>query len=149
MRFTVISKVYSSWDSLGRQCLEKLKTDGEFAKFPSNCCFPLQCISQKRINSAEIFCNIIINTCNTILIDSVEVGGPSSMSISFATTQISCNGFNDGAIDLIVSNGTPPFTYNWSNGNITEEYVINDICFVNGEALFYKGELFYKWDVFL
>ena len=63
----------------------------------------------------------ITDSCGTTLIDSIEVDGPSSMSISLATTQISCNGFNDGAIDLIVTNGTPPLTYSWSNGNTSED----------------------------
>ncbi len=63
----------------------------------------------------------ITDSCGTILIDSIEVEGPSSMSVSLATTQISCNGFNDGAIDLIVTNGTPPLTYSWSNGSTSED----------------------------
>lgn len=31
-------------------------------------------------------------------------------------TDVSCNGGNDGGVNIIVSGGTPPYLYNWSNG---------------------------------
>ena len=34
-------------------------------------------------------------------------------SLSANVNHISCNGLNNGSIDLTVQNGTPPFTYNW------------------------------------
>ena len=34
---------------------------------------------------------------------------------------ISCNGADDGVIDLSVSNGTVPYTYNWDNDSSTED----------------------------
>ncbi|MCF8415721.1 MAG: gliding motility-associated C-terminal domain-containing protein [Crocinitomicaceae bacterium] len=36
-------------------------------------------------------------------------------------TNISCFGFNDGSIDLSVNNGSPGYTYNWSNGATTQD----------------------------
>ncbi|MBT3612206.1 MAG: hypothetical protein HN522_04625, partial [Flavobacteriales bacterium] len=37
------------------------------------------------------------------------------------TTNVSCNGLSDGSIDLSVSGGLSPYTYNWSNGFVSED----------------------------
>ena len=34
---------------------------------------------------------------------------------------LNCNNANSGAINLLVSGGTPPFTYLWNNGTVTED----------------------------
>ncbi len=44
-------------------------------------------------------------------------GGP---DLAIATTDVSCNGSADGSIDLTVS-GEAPFSFNWSNGETTED----------------------------
>ena len=36
-------------------------------------------------------------------------------------TQISCNGFNDGSIDIGVTGGCPPYTYQWNNGSSSQD----------------------------
>ncbi len=35
---------------------------------------------------------------------------------NIALSNISCNGASDGAIDLTISGGNPPYTYSWNNG---------------------------------
>ena len=42
-------------------------------------------------------------------------------SIDAVVNNISCNGQNDGNINLTVSGGVPPLTYQWSNGSTNED----------------------------
>ena len=39
---------------------------------------------------------------------------------SFLTNNVSCNGGTNGSVSLVVNNGNPSYTYNWSNGATTE-----------------------------
>ena len=46
---------------------------------------------------------------------------PSALSVTGTATQITCNGAADGIINVSVSGGTAPYSYNWSNGSISED----------------------------
>ena len=53
--------------------------------------------------------NIIISEPAAVLFGSVN-----------SVVNVNCTGGNNGSISLNVSGGTPPFSYNWSNGAITQ-----------------------------
>ena len=45
---------------------------------------------------------------------------PAPLAIaSDSITNVSCNGAANGSISVVVTGGTTPYTYNWSNGNIS------------------------------
>jgi len=57
------------------------------------------------------------NGCSDV--DSVTITQPNGMSLSLDADSISCFGFNDGQVVSILSGGTTPYTYNWSNNRTT------------------------------
>ncbi len=59
------------------------------------------------------------NGCHTY--DSVDIAEPTAITITGVVTDVLCNGFNTGAIDITVTGGTGTYTYIWSNTAITED----------------------------
>jgi gliding motility-associated-like protein len=60
-----------------------------------------------------------INGCQTI--SSVTLTEPQPISASSATTDVHCNGFATGSIDLTISGGVNPYQQTWSRGDTTED----------------------------
>lgn len=57
--------------------------------------------------------------CN--LTEQVVFTEPTPITISLVVTDVSCFGGSDGAIDMTVNGGTPPYTYQWFPGGQTTE----------------------------
>lgn len=57
--------------------------------------------------------------CGTA-VDTVDVPQAFSAAVT-AVTNVTCNGGNDGAIDITALNGTQPYSYLWSNGAVSED----------------------------
>jgi SprB repeat/Secretion system C-terminal sorting domain len=45
---------------------------------------------------------------------------PAQVAITTAKTDITCNGLNNGTVNLTTTGGTPPYIYSWSNGATTQ-----------------------------
>ncbi len=55
------------------------------------------------------------NGCSTTT--STTINQQASMSVAVqTTTNVTCNGGNDGAIQLNITNGAAPYSFNWTNG---------------------------------
>jgi len=51
----------------------------------------------------------------------VTITEPAVLSLNTAKVDVTCNGGNNGSIDLTVSGGTGPYSYNWDSGQTTED----------------------------
>lgn len=60
-----------------------------------------------------------VNGC--VVSGSVTINDPYALSADTLITHVSCFEYSDGSIDLTVSDGTPPYTFDWSNGDTTED----------------------------
>jgi len=63
----------------------------------------------------------VTDACSDTIKDSIVVISPEALKDSVVITNASELGANDGSAVLIVSGGTPTYTYDWSNGAISYE----------------------------
>jgi len=67
------------------------------------------------------FYAIDVNNCFATANITVQDGVITPIIANETITDVSCAGNNDGAIDVTVSGGVPPFSFSWSNGAVTED----------------------------
>ena len=65
-----------------------------------------------------------LNMCTNF--DTIVLSEPSPLLDSIILSDyngynISCNGYNDGFIDLLVSGSVPPYSYQWNNGTVLQD----------------------------
>ncbi len=60
------------------------------------------------------------NTGNTKT-ETIQITEPNELIVEYTVTDVSVTGQSDGAIDLTVVSGNPPYTFQWQNGNTNED----------------------------
>jgi len=71
--------------------------------------------------TAGIYRVIITDANGCVQRDSIVISQPAPLALTIATTNVSCNGANNGTVDLTVTGGTTAYTYLWNNGATTED----------------------------
>jgi len=57
----------------------------------------------------------------THVFPAVVLTQPAQLILTETSNDVSCDGQDDGAIDVSVSGGVPPYLYTWSNGELTQD----------------------------
>jgi len=53
--------------------------------------------------------------------NSITLTQPTELTSSITGIDVSCFGYSDGSVDVTAYEATPPYTYLWSNGSVTED----------------------------
>ncbi|NSW45043.1 MAG: gliding motility-associated C-terminal domain-containing protein [Bacteroidales bacterium] len=102
--------------------------NGSIVLIPQNGVAPYTYVWQNSIETDSIRTNLsagiykftITDKCGSVS-DSVIIRQPGQLSASALVTNVSFEGLSDGKVDLLVFGGTQPYSYNWSNGAVTED----------------------------
>jgi gliding motility-associated-like protein len=70
---------------------------------------------------AENYVITVTDSSGCIGISQINILEPDSIKISLVASNISCGGANDGSIDVEISGGVLPYSFQWSNGATTED----------------------------
>ena len=66
------------------------------------------------------------NNCE--LVESITIVGPPAINIAETITHVSCNGDCDGAIALVVTGGTPSYSFLWNDAAMSTTANLTGIC---------------------
>ena len=71
----------------------------------------------------KLFCNIF-DTFGCSETQNFQINEPTPLNVISNVQHVTCNGSNNGQINLSVNGGISPYLFNWSNGD-TSDNIIN------------------------
>jgi gliding motility-associated-like protein len=75
--------------------------------------------------TAGLYVVEVMDSNNCLISDSALIIEPPAIQTIISTTNVSCYGGNNGTINLSVTGGTSPFSFNWNNGTYSTEDLSN------------------------
>ncbi len=69
--------------------------------------------------TAGTYTVVVTDANNCTATATVTITQPTALTLSFTTSNVSCNGGNNGSATANVNGGTAPYSYAWSNGGST------------------------------
>ncbi len=70
---------------------------------------------------AGLYSGTVIDSHDCLFEYEFEVTQPEPLELTTYTQDVLCYGQNTGTIDLVVQGGTPPYEYEWNNGDETQD----------------------------
>jgi gliding motility-associated-like protein len=68
------------------------------------------------------------------LVDTIEILQPNQIAFSFTHQDVSCHGLSDGSVDLTVSGGTSPYSYQWFNSDYVLAAITEDVLYMKADT---------------
>ena len=81
-------------------------------------------VSQDISGLATGMYTVTVTKSGNCTVESFNITQPDLLQISFQTTNPSGQGLSDGSVDVTVTGGTQPYSYNWTN-NATSQDLVN------------------------
>jgi len=64
---------------------------------------------------------VVTDSKGYTITESITITEPVVLSTTLYGSDVTCNGISNGAVNLTVTGGTDPYTYQWSNSSISED----------------------------
>ncbi|RLF65770.1 MAG: hypothetical protein DRN30_03380, partial [Thermoplasmata archaeon] len=139
-------EIYEPLLALGYQVVTKDVTchgggDGEIYLFAQGGVSPYE-YDWSSIDTVSIITNLVagnyiftITDANNIeLIDTIEITQPDQIAFSYTYDDVSCYGFADGQVDLTVTGGTSPYSFEWFNSDYVLAALTEDVLYMKADT---------------